>query len=93
MQRYIEWSYTCGMGAALRRRDYRGLMPRTRLVVTQKGGPFELSLKRGTSRDGEIVEYLAADSLQSYVTGLYRAAGLTNGYRSHSRRRTLRADS
>ncbi|MGF6265449.1 integrase/recombinase XerD [Paraburkholderia youngii] len=84
LQRYIEWRYARGMGAALDRRDYRGLMPNTRLVLTQKGGPFELSVKRRTSSDGVLVEYLAADSLQSYVTGLYRAAGLTNGYSSHS---------
>ena len=32
----------------------------------------------------KTVEYLAADSLQSYVTSLYRAAGLGAGYSSHS---------
>lgn len=47
-------------------------MPRTRLVLTQKGGAFELSTKRRVNFDGESVEYLAADSLQSYVTSLYR---------------------
>ncbi|HEX7909084.1 MAG TPA: tyrosine-type recombinase/integrase [Paraburkholderia sp.] len=31
----------------------------------------------------------AADSLQSYVTGLYRAAGLGAGYSSHTGRRTF----
>lgn len=39
--------------------------------------------------DGETVEYLAADSPQSYVTKLYRAAGLGAGYSSHSGRRTF----
>lgn len=33
--------------------------------------------------------YLAADSLQSYITGLYRAAGLGTGFSSHSGRRTF----
>lgn len=42
--RYIEWRYHRGAGAALDRREYRGLMPRTRLILTQKGGPFELSV-------------------------------------------------
>lgn len=64
-------------------------MPRTRLILTQKGGPFELSVKRRVNFDGETVEYLAADSLQSYVTSLYRAAGLGAGYSSHSGRRTF----
>ena len=39
--------------------------------------------------EGEAVEYLAADSLQSYVTSLYRTAGLGAGYSSHSGRRTF----
>ncbi|MGT2471822.1 tyrosine-type recombinase/integrase [Paraburkholderia terrae] len=33
--------------------------------------------------------YLAADSLQSYVTSLNRAAGLGAGYCSHTGRRTF----
>lgn len=38
---------------------------------------------------GESVEYRAADSLLSCVTGLYRAAGLGTGYSSHTGRRTF----
>jgi len=41
------------------------------------------------SPHGPAVDYLAADSLQSYVTGLYRAAGLGAGHSSHSGRRTF----
>ncbi|MEQ0776501.1 site-specific integrase [Paraburkholderia tropica] len=89
LDRYIEWRYYRGHGAALDRREYRGLMPRTKLIVTQKGGAFELSVKRRIDFAGQVVEYLAADSLQSYVTGLYRAAGLGAGYSSHTGRRTF----
>jgi len=87
--RYVEWRYARGAGTGLDRREYRGLLPRTRLILTQKGGPFELSVKRRIGFDGEPLEYWAADSLQSYVTGLYRAAGLGVGYSSHSGRRTF----
>ncbi|PEH40450.1 integrase [Burkholderia gladioli] len=87
--RYVEWRYRRGSGASLDRSEYLGLMPRTRLILTQKGGPFEVSVKRRVSFDGEPMEYWAADSLQSYVTGLYRAAGLGAGYSSHSGRRTF----
>ncbi|WP_321922355.1 tyrosine-type recombinase/integrase [Paraburkholderia guartelaensis] len=38
---------------------------------------------------GELIEYLAADSLQNYITSLYRAAGLGRGFSSHSGRRTF----
>ncbi|WP_412530399.1 tyrosine-type recombinase/integrase [Burkholderia lata] len=87
--RYVEWRYRRGAGASLDRREYRGLMSKTRLILTQKGGPFELSVKRRVNFEGEAVEYLAADSLQSYVTSLYRAAGLGAGISSHSGRRTF----
>ncbi|WP_168787312.1 hypothetical protein [Paraburkholderia aromaticivorans] len=52
-------------------------MPETRLILSQKGGAFEVSVKRRVNFDGDTVKYLAADSLQSYVTRLYRAAGLS----------------
>jgi integrase len=87
--RYIEWRYQRGAGTALDRREYSGFMLRTRLILTQKGGPFELSVKRRVNFDGETAEYLVADSLQSYATGLYRSAGLGVGYSSHGGRRTF----
>lgn len=64
-------------------------MRRTRLILTQKDDPFELSVKRRVNFDGETAEYLAAASLQSYITGLYRSAGLRVSYSSHSGRRTF----
>lgn len=53
LDRYIEWRYGRSAGAALDRREYRGLMSRTRLILTQKGGPFELSVQRRVNFDGE----------------------------------------
>jgi site-specific recombinase XerD len=87
--RYIEWRWGRDKGSAMDRRLYRGLMPRTCLILTHKGGPYELSIKRRINEAWEPVDYLAADSLQTYVTGLYRAAGLGKGYSSHSGRRTF----
>lgn len=63
-------------------------MPRTRLILTHKGSGYELSVKRRMNLAGDALEYLAADSLQSYVTRLYRAAGLSKAT-SHSGRRTF----
>jgi integrase/recombinase XerD len=48
-----------------------------------------LSLKRRINDAGEPVDYWVAESLQSYVTKLYRDAGLRRGYSSHSGRRTF----
>lgn len=89
LDRYIEWRWENGKGTAMDRQKWLGLMSQTSLILTHKGSRYELSVKRRTNDAGEQVEYLAADSLQSYVTGLYRAAGLGKGYSSHSGRRTF----
>lgn len=65
-------------------------MPQTKLILTWKGGPYELNTKRAKNAAGEVVEYQAADSLQTYLKSLYRAAGLPHGS-SHSGRRTFSA--
>lgn len=88
MDRYIEWRLSKRFGCSLDGRLYRGLMPKTRLILTWKGGPYELNVKRARNVAGEVVEYLAADSLQNYIKGLYRAAGLFDAS-SHSGRRTF----
>lgn len=89
LDRYIEWRWEHGKGTALDRQKWRGLMPQTSLILTHKGSRYELSVKRRTNDVGEQVEYLAADSLQSYVISLYRAAGPGKGFSSHSGRRTF----
>ena len=88
MERYIEWRKAKRFGCSFNDRQYRGLSPATRLILTWKGGPYELNLKRTTNTAGEPVEYWAADSLQAYIKGLYRAAGLHLAS-SHSGRRTF----
>lgn len=88
LERYILWRRAKDFGCALDDRLYCGLRPETRLILTWKGGPYELSVKRATNVTGEVVEYLAADSLQTYIKGLYKAAGLAQ-CSSHSGRRTF----
>lgn len=58
------------------------------MVLTWKGGPYELNVKRTVNSAGAPVEYVAADSLQAYIKGLYRSAGLYLAS-SHSGRRTF----
>lgn len=88
MDRYIEWRLAKDFGCALDGRQFRGLLPQTKLIVTWKGSGYELNTKRTKNAEGEDVEYLAADSLQTYIKGLYRAAGLPLAS-SHSGRRTF----
>ncbi|WP_082771697.1 MULTISPECIES: tyrosine-type recombinase/integrase [Burkholderiaceae] len=76
-----------GIGTTLGRTDFNGLNCQLPLIVSRKGYPYLLSLKRRENAEGCTTDYWAADSLQAYVTGLYRAAGLRGT--SHSGRRTF----
>lgn len=88
LDRYIDWRKAKHFGCSLDESQYRGLMPQTCLILTWKGGAYELNTKRAKNAAGEIVEYRVADSLQTYVKGLYRAAGFFDAS-SHSGRRTF----
>lgn len=68
--------------------EYRGLRPNLPLILKRNGYPYELNTKRRTLDSGERRDYLAADSLQSYVTKLYKLAGIKGGS-SHSGRRSF----
>lgn len=88
LERYIAWRQAKHFGCGLDPRQYRGLMPESKVILTWKGGPYALSLKRVPNAEGELVDYWAADSLQVYVSALYKAAGLATAS-SHSGRRTF----
>jgi len=84
---YVEHRWAKGFGTELDRKRFRGMSPNTPLVLTHKGSGFELTTKRRKLASSEE-DYVAADSLQAHVTGLYRAAGLHEAT-SHSGRRTF----
>lgn len=85
---YIEWRWAKGHATELDRRRYRGLSPQTVLIVTRRGGAFELSQKPRVLAGGETENYRACDALQAHVSGLYRVAGLGQ-CSSHTGRRTF----
>ena len=88
LEDYISWRKAKRFGCSLSDAKYQGLLPRTALIVTWKGSRYEMTEKAIKNTDGETVYYRVAASLQTYVTGLYRAAGLY-GCSSHSGRRTV----
>lgn len=85
---YVEWRWDKGYGTELDRRRYRGLAPATALIVSRRGGAFQLNRKPRTLAGGEEEDYWACDALQAHVSGLYRAAGLRE-CSSHTGRRTF----
>ena len=85
---YIERRWVEGRATELDRRRFRGLSPSTPLIVTRRGGGYELSPKPRKLEDGTVETYWACDTLQAYVSGLYRAAGLRE-CSSHTGRRTF----
>ena len=85
---YIEWRWAKGYGTELDRRRYRGLAPATALIVSRRGGAFQLNRKPRMLAGGEEEDYWACDALQAHVSGLYRAAGLRE-CSSHTGRRTF----
>ncbi len=88
IERYVEHRWTSDLATEFDRKRYRGLCPETALILTHKGSGFELTAKRRKMADGSLEDYLACDSLQAHVTGLYKAAGLRD-CTSHSGRRTF----
>lgn len=85
---YIEWRWARGYGTELDRRRYRGLSPSTALIVSRRGAGFQLNKKPRVLVDGQVEDYWACDALQAHVSGLYRAAGLSQ-CSSHTGRRTF----
>ena len=85
---YLNHRISRGLGTELSAERYRGLVPQSCLVLACKGHKFAMNAKRRINEAGELVDYLACDSLQSHVTKLYRDAGIRGGP-SHSGRRSF----
>ncbi len=67
---------------------FRGLRPDSKLILTQKGYKFCMNVKRRINSEGDQIDYMACDALQSHVTKLYKDAGIKGGS-SHTGRRTM----
>lgn len=76
LETYLSYRLRNRLGCALSSTEWRGLMPFTKLLLTHRGGGFELVKKRRKLPDGRQVEYRAADALEARFRELYRAAGI-----------------
>lgn len=87
VEAYLSYRLRNRLGCALAATEWRRLLPFTKLLLTHRGGGFELVKKRRTLPDGRQVEYRAADALEARFRELYRAAGIKTS--SHAGRRSF----
>ncbi|WP_054287132.1 tyrosine-type recombinase/integrase [Gulbenkiania mobilis] len=87
VEAYLSYRLRNRLGCTLSATEWRGLMPLTKLLLTHRGGGFELVRKRRTLPDGRKAEYWAADALEARFRELYRAAGVKTS--SHAGRRSF----
>lgn len=87
LETYLAYRLRNRLACSLHDTAYRGLMPLTRLLLTHRGGGFELTKKRRTLPDGRKAEYWAADALEQRFRQLYSDAGIKTS--SHAGRRTF----
>lgn len=89
METYLDHRIANSTGTDQGREDYRGLLPQQPLIyVSNRGGGFSLALKRRLLETGEVEDYWACDSLESWFREFYPRAGL-HGATSHSGRRSF----
>lgn len=84
---YLDYRVLNGLGCALASTEYQGLLPLSKLLITHRGGGYELVRKPRTLPDGRKVDYWAADALEARFRELYRAAGIKTS--SHAGRRSF----
>lgn len=69
--------------------EYRGLNPKAPLVLAEAGKRYSLKVKRRTNKDGEVIEYWAADTLQEAFTSWCKSTGLDGELSSHCGRKAF----
>lgn len=87
LETYLSYRLRNRLGCALAATEWRGLLPFTKLLLTHRGGGFELVKKCRTLPDGRQAQYWAADGLEARFRELYRASGIRSS--SHAGRRSF----
>ncbi len=87
LDQYLDYRIANGLGCSLASTEYYGLLPLSKLLITHRGGGYELVRKTRRLPDGRKVDYWAADALEARFRDLYRAAGIKTS--SHAGRRSF----
>jgi integrase/recombinase XerD len=62
LESYLDFRSKNRLGCTLDTKEYRGLLPESKLLLTHRGGGFELVRKTRTLPDGRQEDYWAADA-------------------------------
>ena len=88
LSRYIDHRLIKRHGISTATSQYRGLNPKSKLILSSKGVPYSLKAKVKTMYDGSQCTYFNNDTVEALIRSIYARCGLY-GASSHSGRRSL----
>lgn len=85
---YIDYRIEKRLGISTKSKHYRGLNPKSKLILSSKGAAYCLKAKTKTMYDGSTKIYYSNDTVEALIRSIYSRCGLF-GASSHSGRRSL----
>lgn len=88
LSKYLEYRISKHLGTSTNSELYRGLNPKSKVILSSKGAAYCMKAKTKIMSDGSERVYYNNDSLEALIRSIYAKTGL-HGARSHSGRRSL----
>ncbi|CCO46664.1 putative site-specific recombinase [Vibrio nigripulchritudo SOn1] len=88
LSQYIDHRRNKRLGMITDSKQYAGLNPKSKLILSSKGAGYCLKAKVKTIQDGSKRTYYNNDTVEALIRSIYARCGL-HGARSHSGRRSL----
>lgn len=88
LSEYIEHRLHNQIGISIKNQTYKGLNPRSKLILSSRGYGYSLKAKSRLMIDGTEKIYYSNDTVEALIRKIYSSCGL-HGASSHSGRRSL----
>ncbi|MGF1688398.1 site-specific integrase [Photobacterium japonica] len=88
LSNYFEYRISQHLGTSSSPKRYRGLNPKSKVILSSRGASYSLKAKTKTMYDGTPKTYYSNDTLEALIRSIYSRCGL-HGASSHSGRRSL----
>jgi integrase len=85
---YIAYRRDEHLATTSKRKEFAGLNPKSKLILSNKGASYCLKAKTKKMRDGSFKTYHSSETVEALIRSIYARCGLF-GARSHSGRRSL----